>query len=98
VYVSVVKRMTVAAQPVRGLPTARCFAGLLTACGPLRGQTLETRAFLAASPARVWETGGQRFDDERLSRGPLTEPIERTRHALRDERDRLALREIGKPS
>ncbi len=31
----------------------------------------------------------------RLSREPLTEPIERTERALRDERDRLALREIG---
>jgi L-ascorbate metabolism protein UlaG (beta-lactamase superfamily) len=31
----------------------------------------------------------------RLSREPLTEPIERTEHALREERDRLGLREIG---
>jgi L-ascorbate metabolism protein UlaG (beta-lactamase superfamily) len=31
----------------------------------------------------------------RLSREPLTEPIERTEHALRQERDRLGLREIG---
>lgn len=31
----------------------------------------------------------------RLSREPLTEPIERTEQALREERDRLALREIG---
>jgi L-ascorbate metabolism protein UlaG (beta-lactamase superfamily) len=30
-----------------------------------------------------------------LSREPLTEPIERTEHALREERDRLGLREIG---
>jgi L-ascorbate metabolism protein UlaG (beta-lactamase superfamily) len=31
----------------------------------------------------------------RLSREPFTEPIERTEHALREERDRLGLREIG---
>jgi L-ascorbate metabolism protein UlaG (beta-lactamase superfamily) len=30
-----------------------------------------------------------------LSREPFTEPIERAEHALREERDRLALREIG---
>jgi len=30
-----------------------------------------------------------------LSREPVTEPIERTEHALREERDRLGLREIG---
>jgi L-ascorbate metabolism protein UlaG (beta-lactamase superfamily) len=30
-----------------------------------------------------------------LSREPVTEPIERTAHALREERDRLGLREIG---
>jgi L-ascorbate metabolism protein UlaG (beta-lactamase superfamily) len=31
----------------------------------------------------------------RLSREPFTEPIERAEHALREERDRLGLREIG---
>jgi hypothetical protein len=31
----------------------------------------------------------------RLSREPFTEPIERVEHALREERDRLGLREIG---
>ncbi len=31
----------------------------------------------------------------RLSREPFTEPIERTQEALREERDRLGLREIG---
>jgi L-ascorbate metabolism protein UlaG (beta-lactamase superfamily) len=31
----------------------------------------------------------------RLSREPFTEPIERTQHALREERDRLGLREVG---
>ena len=30
-----------------------------------------------------------------LSREPFTEPIERAEHALRQERDRLAVREIG---
>jgi L-ascorbate metabolism protein UlaG (beta-lactamase superfamily) len=30
-----------------------------------------------------------------LSREPFREPIERTEHALREERDRLGLREIG---
>jgi hypothetical protein len=30
-----------------------------------------------------------------LSREPFTEPIERTEHALRAERDRLGLRAIG---